>query len=250
LISKVLQPYFPYENKLEKNTLWRVYFSMGENVIYKITNIENGKIYIGSAVDINVRKRKHLSLLRRSIHPNKHLQSAFNKYGEEKFLFSIVEHVENSDELLIREQYYIDSLQVCDNKVGYNQATFADNPMKGRKHSPKSLKRISEVTRGSNNGFYGRRHNEKTKEKMKLKKLGKVLSDDHKEKVSESLKKPVVMLDKQGNFIRKFKSATDVGKELNISSCHISSCCKGKRLTTAGHKWMYLEEYEMLKSAN
>ena len=50
--------------------------------IYAIENLLNGKIYVGSSMNLNRRKAQHLYALRNNCHHNSHLQSAFNKHGE------------------------------------------------------------------------------------------------------------------------------------------------------------------------
>jgi hypothetical protein len=78
--------------------------------IYKILNTHTKKFYIGSSKDIGHRWKQHLSNLNRNVHPNKHLQSAWNKYGAESFEFNIIEETINltSSELLKIEQNYLD----------------------------------------------------------------------------------------------------------------------------------------------
>lgn len=78
--------------------------------IYIITNIVNGKRYIGSSKNIRKRLWKHRSLLRHNKHENKHFQNAWNKYGEDKFVYSVLEQC-TIDVLLDKEQYYIDTLK-------------------------------------------------------------------------------------------------------------------------------------------
>ena len=56
--------------------------------IYKITNLVNGKIYIGSAIRIDRRFKSHLSQLRGNYHINSHLQNAFNEYGIDNYLLT------------------------------------------------------------------------------------------------------------------------------------------------------------------
>ena len=53
--------------------------------IYCIENITNHKTYIGSSKNIYQRLLKHFALLRYNKHQNAHLQSAWNKYGENSF---------------------------------------------------------------------------------------------------------------------------------------------------------------------
>ena len=51
--------------------------------IYRITNLINSKFYIGSSSNLKKRLYEHQRELNLGIHTNKHLQSAWNKYGEE-----------------------------------------------------------------------------------------------------------------------------------------------------------------------
>lgn len=76
--------------------------------IYKITNIINNKFYIGSSKDIDLRIKRHFNSLKKSTHPNKHLQSSFDKYGIHNFKVEILESC-TLDNIVIREQYYLDS---------------------------------------------------------------------------------------------------------------------------------------------
>ena len=74
--------------------------------IYKIVNILNKKSYYGSSVEIEKRWIRHKKDLKRNKHHNIHLQRAWNKYGEENFIFEIVILCE-VDNLLIIEQSYL-----------------------------------------------------------------------------------------------------------------------------------------------
>jgi group I intron endonuclease len=89
--------------------------------IYKIVNILDGKIYIGSSSNFCKRWNGHITCLRKNKHHSPHLQNAWNKYGEENFKFEIVEVVEDFNKLFEREQYYID-LYKCFGHDGYNAA--------------------------------------------------------------------------------------------------------------------------------
>ena len=55
--------------------------------VYQITFKNSEKRYIGSAIKLSNRKKAHISQLRNNKHPNKHLQNAFNKYGEDNYIF-------------------------------------------------------------------------------------------------------------------------------------------------------------------
>jgi hypothetical protein len=57
--------------------------------------------------------------LKNNQHPTKHLQSAWNKYGEENFEFTILEEVENGLQFQ-KEQEYLNKYRPFDNHIGYN----------------------------------------------------------------------------------------------------------------------------------
>ena len=115
-----------------------------DSCIYKIQNKTNGKTYIGQTKDFYKRIQKHLSDLRRGKAANKHLQRAFNKYGENNFEFSIVEKcpIESLDE---REQYWILKTNSCVD--GYNM-NIGGSGFRGF-HMPEETKRkISQSNKG------------------------------------------------------------------------------------------------------
>ena len=78
--------------------------------IYKIISNVNSRIYVGSAWNFEKRKYAHLRLLINGRHHNNKLQNHVNKYGIEVLSFEILENVEKKEDLVNREQHYIDTL--------------------------------------------------------------------------------------------------------------------------------------------
>ena len=96
--------------------------------IYKITTLNNNKIYIGSSsISIKNRIYSHKSLLRRNKHHSLYLQNVYNKYGEEILEFSIVEDLSNKTKeyIIEREQYWLDTYKCYTPKNGYNTSILA-----------------------------------------------------------------------------------------------------------------------------
>lgn len=139
--------------------------------IYKIENIINNKIYIGSCSNFNVRKGSHLCLLRQGKHHSIKLQRSFNKYGEDKFIISLVENCEKEN-LINREQYYIDSL-----KPYYNICLVAGST-KGRVFTDLHKERLSK-------SLTGKIRTQEQKERQRQIKIGKIHTEKTKEKVSK-----------------------------------------------------------------
>ena len=77
-------------------------------VIYAITCIANGRVYIGSTTrGVKQRYSEHLHYLRKGSHHSLHLQRCFNKHGEKALSVAVVEIVDDRNFLLAREQFHI-----------------------------------------------------------------------------------------------------------------------------------------------
>lgn len=98
--------------------------------IYKITNTETNKMYVGSSKNIEVRIRSHFANLKNKKHHSVKLQRAYDKYGLSNFSHEILELCEIED-LFTREQHWIDSLDSYHS--GYNASESSVYPT--NKHS-------------------------------------------------------------------------------------------------------------------
>ncbi len=124
--------------------------------IYKIINVLNNKFYVGSAVDLKRRKTRHFSELRTGKHNNRHLQAAWAKYGEQAFVFVVVEELTDSDDLLAAENVWLKA-HVGDANC-YNIGVDATAPMLGMagelsptwgyKHSAENIAVIAAASTG------------------------------------------------------------------------------------------------------
>lgn len=174
--------------------------------IYRIVNRENNKFYVGSSVEYESRRRVHIGRLRRNEHHCRHLQAAWNKYGEDSFYFEIVETTDDPTKLQAMEQTWLDR------HVGtvecYNFSKHADapwrgvvgeaNPNYGKQRSEETKDRVSEGLKD----FYhhneaprtGMKHTEETREKISASKLvnptryweGKERSEETRRKIGDT----------------------------------------------------------------
>lgn len=183
--------------------------------IYIIKCLKNGKFYIGSSINLRARLNQHRNDLRKDKHANKHLQAAWNKYGEKQFEFKILEYCER-DMTLIREQHFIDVLRPYERGIGFNIGIDATAAMLGRKASdetraklsekrrqrklapetiaksaiartgkkrtPEQIERIREGIKNSNREYP--QVTQETKDKISLANKGRTLTEEHKAKLS------------------------------------------------------------------
>jgi group I intron endonuclease len=65
--------------------------------IYRITNKNNNKIYIGRSLDISRRWKEHIRDLNKGIHINQALQKDWDTYGEGNFTFDVIRQCDESE---------------------------------------------------------------------------------------------------------------------------------------------------------
>lgn len=116
--------------------------------IYKIVNLVNGKVYVGSAKNLKRRSGTHLNDLRNNKHHNAHLQNSWNAYGGDKFKFTVIELC-GREELLNREDFWISELNAHVTKGGYNIIERAERQWSrtGAKNSPEHIAKTMETKR-------------------------------------------------------------------------------------------------------
>jgi group I intron endonuclease len=201
--------------------------------IYKIINTVNRKFYIGSSKNILKRIRRHFSELRNNSHKNKHLQSSWNKYGEENFLFEILEEC-LEENLIVREQYYIDVLipkyninKIANSSLGVKRDDITKEKIRraniGLKHS-KERNEIKSIAQGGDNHWTKKKEfSEESKEKMR--KTHKKL---HKNGYKHPTAKKVIELDVFGKEVNSWTSLIKAGIYYKVDAMTIYNIIKGK----------------------
>lgn len=241
--------------------------------IYKITNIINGKIYIGSTgISFNTRFKKHINDLDTNKHGNRYLQNAWDKYTKNSFIFEIIEIIDNVELIIIKEQYYLDTLLPTKRNIGYNICTIAgsslgvkrsdefkgkvrqnslnmsketrakiSNSLSGLKQSKETIDKRVEKLIGRIGGMLGKKHSQITKLKMSKAHIKNNYSSCYKIGNKPHNIRKIIQLDLEGNFICEWDSISEIEKKLKINHGNISLVCSNKRNSAGGFKWEYLE---------
>jgi len=188
----------------------------GKSGIYRFTNLENGKFYVGSSVDLGSRFTTYYSFLYISVRSKSSLICrALLKYGYSKFKIEILEYCDK-EILLLREQYYLDLL-----KPKYNILTTAGSNL-GFKHSEETLAK-----------FRARKHTEETLEKFKT----RVLSAEARAKISAVKGYKVVVSDLLTGEINEYNSIHMAAKGLGAPYSTVRDYLKNHKI--------YRDRYEI-----
>lgn len=184
--------------------------------VYIIYCHENGKAYIGSSNCVNRRLANHRPHLRENKHGNKHLQNAWNLYGEDAFSMGMINSCDLESQLTLEQLYidiWMDSEMVFnrhpsakspegvkwtyEERMAASKRTKANPPFKGKQHSESSKALLCahatlRLSIPENNPFFGKHHSDDTKIKISKANtgnkfcVGRVVSEKCKSAVAES----------------------------------------------------------------
>lgn len=224
--------------------------------VYCVKNIITGKRYIGHAINMQGRWKKHFRCLRGEYHPNRFLQSSFNKYGSKAWKVSILfevpirRHLEDKEKVWLKEklvnaeQFFMDYYDSSNRKRGYNLSPAARSTL-GVKLSKEARKKISLAARGRPSPMQGKHHSAETRKKISrsMKNIPPI-SEETRQRIREaSLGRPCVMKGKHYPkwFGEKISKATK-GKNHPLYGTHHSKETRMKISKSLIDFWRSKEE--------
>lgn len=204
--------------------------------IYQWTNLESGKKYIGSALDLSRRLKDYYSISYLTRNTKSIICNALVNHGYSKFSLTIIEYVdisnlsknESKELILRREQHYLDTLE-----PEYNILKFAGNSL-GYKHLEESLSKMSLAKSGESNPMF----NKKGEENHMFGKKGKdhpIFGTFHtketKLKMSIAKGTPIHIYSfEDSTLVNSFPSARKAGEFFNVDKKTIISYAKSGKV--------------------
>ncbi len=187
--------------------------------IYKITNKENGSIYIGCTINsLEKRFGEHLSRCFTSEYKSK-LYNSMKKYGQENFTIELIEECDLNI-IYETEKKYIEQYDSYNN--GLN-STIGGEGCLGYTHSPEKKVKISESLKNGNSHkgktyeeLYGDKADEqREKRRLSVKQGWGSISDEDKNKRVDSIKTSIRKNSKYGiDLVKEIKQKINDGVKI------------------------------------
>ncbi|MBI6005961.1 GIY-YIG nuclease family protein [Clostridium perfringens] len=177
-------------------------------IIYMTINNLNDKKYIGQHTNLNDNYLGSGTLLQRAI----------KKYGENNFNRIILDYAFSQQELDIKEKCWISFYHATTREDFYNihEGGTGGNTWAGKSDLEKLSFRIrmSKLTKGINNGMYGKKHTEETKRKISINRLIKDYPYFHSEEFKIKMSK-VTSGRLNGMYGKKHKDKSKILMSIN-----------------------------------
>lgn len=155
-------------------------------VIYKTTNLVNGKQYIGKDGHNNPNY----------LGSGTFLKMAIKKYGKQNFKKEILEVCESEEQMRVREKYWLNYYDAANNKMFYNihnhsygSAGGKKNPMYGmlgERHPLFGKPRPTETRKKISDSLKGRPLSEECRKNISKSLLGHIVTEETREKLSKA----------------------------------------------------------------
>lgn len=139
----------PSEHVYCSKACWRIATARPAPVmaVYAIVHQASGRLYIGSTSHLTRRWANHRWKLGNGSHENTVLQAAWIREGAAAFEFRVLENVQDSAQLRVREQSWLDAHQSAEPAYGFNRDPESTSP-RGRKVLPEVVTKVAAANRG------------------------------------------------------------------------------------------------------
>lgn len=222
--------------------------------IYKVTDITNGKVYIGKTSNFNKRKLEHINCYKKE---DCLFHRAINKHGVENFKWEIIDStigIENSNKL---EKKYIKEYNSY-KPNGYNMTKGGDGgsmwnarPVVCLTLSGNFVKRYDSAGEAELDGFNNVNVLLNCKGKLLTCKNHMFMFEDEYlkkgakkyQKPESSSKKSIIQCDLNGNYIKKFESIIEASRDTGANRTTISGVLSRNYKSANGFIFVYEKDF-------
>ena len=221
---------------------WNLNPELGLSGIYKISSSKTGRFYIGSTNNFNKRFLSHFEMIHNKNHHSRHLENHCNKHIDDTLRIEVVEIVLDVSKLIEREQYYLDTLNPF-GQNGFNINRKANSRL-GTKMPDSFREKVSKRMLGNKHTLghkLSEDHKNKIRDSVKKSCANRDMSksEESKEKMRKSRGKKVLKLDSQLNIVENFLSTKDASRKNEGSGTAIAKACREFPKIYNGHFWRY-----------
>jgi group I intron endonuclease len=150
-------------------------------IVYKTTNLVDGKIYVGKVCGNNAKYNSYLG-------SGTHLNRAIEKYGKENFNRTTIDIAEDKENQNLKEIFWINFYNSKNPNIGYNIQPGGEG--NGITHSEETKRKMSDSAKKRDNS--GRKSkkvktmSKETIEKIRQKAIGRKPTEETRQKLSKS----------------------------------------------------------------
>lgn len=228
--------------------------NMQKYCIYKVTNLVNGKLYIGKTNNFEKRKLEHT---RYDVNNDNIFHKTLRKYGLDKFDWEIIDEAYGLDAINDLERYYIQKYKTY-KPYGYNMTKGGDGgsmwnarPVVCLTLEGVFVKRYDSAGETKSDGFSDSSVLECCKGILsQTKKHIFMFEDDYRLKGARKYEVPVstsrkriVQCDMKGKYIKEYESIIKASSATQIARTRISSALTGASKTAGGYIFVYERDY-------
>jgi group I intron endonuclease len=211
------------------------------NIIYKVENINSGKIYIGAtSKSLETRKKDHIKKSKRG--KSYAFQNAIATHGPDAFNWQQIDTATSIDELAQKEKAYI--LKYNSKEDGYNQSEGGEIQKSVYQYDVSTGILINKYSSLSVAGAtVNLTKQDLSKVCLSVNKLSNgfvwTYSSTFPTDLKDHRKKVVQQFSLEGTLINEFKSVSEAAKLTGCNKTSIAKVCRGERQSCGGYNWMY-----------
>lgn len=202
-------------------------------IIYKHTNLTNGKVYVGQTKHSPEKRwgrNGKYYLYRDTAFSRAIVKYGWNNFSHEVLATGLTKDEANEMEINLIRKYK-------ELRMSYNMTIGGEG--KVGIPFPEHLKK--EVSKRFKGKPFTKEHRQRISDSLKGKPKSEIAKQHMRGRVPVN-KRPILQFSADGEFMKEYSSIQEAAIQNNIIATHISRCARGKRKKTGGYIWKYKDK--------